>query len=103
MSEIQDIIKQHFHRVCNDDSIKYVVYPDDWVEEAMQEYAEYYAKKCLEIAAKNAVIKSYIKPNLKGKHYRELLDGESYNPMETIQMYKIDKESIINITFPSHD
>lgn len=73
------------------------------IEDAMREYAKYYAKRCLEIAAKNAVIKAYIKPNLKGKRYRELLDGESYNPMETTQMYKIDKKSIINIPLPLHD
>jgi hypothetical protein len=51
------------------------------LEKAMTEYAEYYAQKCLEIAAKNAVALE-----------------RDYN-----DDWYVDKNSILNIELPSHD
>jgi hypothetical protein len=83
-------------------SLEIAIYVEDVVP-IMEQYAEYYAKKCLEVAVKNAVTKVYIKPIGKGKRYKEICDGESYNPMETIQKFMVDKNSILNIELPSHD
>lgn len=62
------------------------------IEEAMREYAEYYAKQCLMIAAENAKIinKQYIASHLNNKE-------PFYSTTQ-----KIDKESIFNIELPKH-
>lgn len=77
----RDILKQHFQKVLNDNYIKDAVYPETWVEVAMIEYAEYYAKRCLKIAAENAVALE-----------------RDYN-----DDWYVDTNSILNIELPSHD
>ncbi len=53
-------------------------------------------KQTLELASKNAIIKSYCKCNLKGSRYKELIDGETFDFDNTTQKYSIDKKSILN-------
>lgn len=103
MNKIEEIAQTHLS-VADLNGLPNTIY--GWYEDfekAMQEYAEHYAKKCLEVAVKNAVTKVYIKPIGKGKRYKEICDGDSYNPMETIQKFMVDKNSILNIELPSHD
>lgn len=61
-------------------SLEIAVYVEDLVP-IMEEYAEYYAKRCLEIAANNAVALE-----------------RDYN-----DDWYVDTNSILNIELPSHD
>lgn len=107
----RDILKQHFQRVTDDDTIKYVVYPDDWVEVAMQEYAEYYAKKCLKIAVQNAEV-GFIKYEADDEGEFEVwvkakrLYGDAYKyttNFDSLPSMQVYQESITNIPLPPHD
>lgn len=67
------------------------------VETLMEKYAEYYARKCLEIAAKNALIK---------KEFTLGFDPVIYLTNETEEnnyLMTVSKDSIINITLPEHE
>ena len=59
-----------------------IIYND--AVEAMKEYAEHYAKKCLEKAAEQAVVFLPSHYGLHGTH-------------------NVDKDSILNIKLPEHD
>lgn len=87
MNKIEEIARKHFV-VCN-----YKGSPDtidgffEDMEKAMQEYAEYYAKRCLEIAAEKAQIK-----------FKEMYYTQGEQPK-----FIVNKESILNIQLPKHD
>lgn len=66
------------------------------IEKMMIEFAQLKVEEALKVAAKKSEIKVFIKGNYKGAKYRELKDGEDYNPFETTQKYSIDKQSILN-------
>lgn len=71
MSKIDEIINHYVPPVCQ----------GEWYKSMMIEYAEWYAKKCLEIAAENAVALE-----------------RDYN-----DDWHVDTNSILNIELPSHD
>lgn len=70
-------------------------YKDGSFSSAMKEYAEWYAKKCLKIAAEQALLK------------KEFTMGEAvYFTQETEEnnyMMTVSKDSILNIKLPDHD
>lgn len=78
MSRIEDLIEEirnnHYGPTSDQDYAEYDI------ERIMQQYAEEYAKRCLQIAAENA--------DLEGD------EGDSL---------WIDKKSITDITLPKHD
>lgn len=107
----RDILKQHFHKALNDNYIKDVVYPETWVEKAMQEYAEYYATKCLKIAAENAEV-GFIKYEADDEGEFEVwvkakrLYGDAYKyttNFDSLPSMQVYQESITNIPLPPHD
>lgn len=59
--------------------------PNSDVYEAMKEYADWFAKKCLEKAAEQAVV---FLPSYLGLHRTHI---------------HVDKDSILNIELPDHD
>lgn len=75
MTMLDELIEMNTHYECG----MYCCYPVE-VKEIMKEYAECYAKKCLEIASDTATI------------YHDV-GGYSY----------IDQQSILNIELPDHD
>lgn len=87
MTKIDELIKS----ICN----KGGPYHPDWysegdIENIMKEYAEWYAKECLQIAAQQATTMYYI----------PVEDGCM---MHTHAYDIVDPNSILNITFPEHE
>ena len=72
MNKIEELIEKYekYEGLCDTESVK----------DAMKEYAEYYAKECLEIAA----TKAQIYYDVGGYHF-------------------IDSDSILNIQLPKHE
>lgn len=69
------------------------------------EYLKEFAKiKCMtqrQICYDNAKTKFFIKSTRKGSRYKPVADGESFDIIDTIQMTKIDKNSILNAPEPT--
>jgi hypothetical protein len=61
---------------------------EEIIDRAMIEYAEYYAMRCLEIAAENAECEQFWR-------YGQYDEEESY--------FDINKDSILNIQLPEHE
>lgn len=90
------------------DNVNRTIFPhiDDMIEEdsseigeiinLISEYSKMVKNEALRRAAENHQPKFYVKDQYKGAKWRELKDGESYNPLETSLMTKTDKKSIIN-------
>ena len=78
MTKIKEIIDHYVPPICQ----------GSWYEDMMKEYAEYFAKKCLEIAAKEVTFEYE-------EYYR---DGDYY-----MDIVGIDSDSILNIKLPEHD
>lgn len=94
MTKLKEIIDYYVPPICQ----------GSWYEDMMKEYAEYFAKECLKIAAEKASCSLYIKSVHKKKDkYKKVEDGESWNIMDYKQMSKVDKDSILNIKLPEHD
>jgi hypothetical protein len=85
MSKIEKLIKK-----IKTKSLDYGidVFDEYQIEQIMQEYAEYYAKKCLEIAAENV----------------ELFQEGYYNRNDDLDYkWSVDRESITKIQLPEHE
>ncbi len=82
MSKINDVIYSYAESESLDTGVPYssVQFSCDEVESMMKEYAEWYAKKCLEIAVDNA---------------------ETYTDRGGYTF--VDGKSILNIKLPDHD
>ena len=68
---------------------------DDPYVRAMIEFAKYHVKEALETAAKKAEIGAYYRANRKGSRYKKWEDGESIALLDTRQMHKVEKKSIL--------
>ena len=89
MSKLQELIKEYgldYNRKYRDGTIEKVI--------------KRYVKICLEKAAKEARTDCYIKQNRKGSRYKKWQDNVEFDLFDTIQMYKVNKESITNIELP---
>ena len=91
MSKIEEIINHYVPPICQ----------GDWYKEMMKEYAEYYAKKCLKIAAENAKLSvdNWVHP----KGYPYLMVNQNPNRLEEENYFHVDQNSITNIQLPEHD
>ncbi len=79
MTKIDEVLDKHCDcRFFQDDR--------ECFQEAMKEYAEIYASRCLEIAADNAEC-----------------DDVSYKNGDSYPMFEVNKNSIINIDLPEHE
>jgi hypothetical protein len=87
MTKIDELIESII--TCEQFTMGYndVCWPDD-VKRIMQEYAEHYAKKCLEIAAENVKFE-FGEVDVEGYSYKEIVG--------------IDYESLLNIEMPEHE
>jgi len=68
------------------------------IAEIMKQYAEYYAKKCLEIAAENATLLDDGKPT-----GQQRIIWEAYNTSRSDIEYEVNKKSITDINLPEHE
>lgn len=68
------------------------------VKQALIEYAEWYAKKVLELAAENATLLDDGKPT-----QQQRIIWEAYNTSRSDVEFEINKESITNIQLPAHE
>ena len=80
MSKIEELIESIRNKNTGYDTQDFLDYS---IERIMQEYAEYYAKKCLEIASNEARPKP------------EYFEGEIW--------YGVDSKTITNIKLPDHE
>lgn len=95
MKAFEEIIGKYY--------VKYPVHSTEGWEFTVQQVKDIaiaYAKICLEKAAKDARIDSYIRSNTKGSRYKRLKDNVEFDIYSTIQMFKINKKSIIDIELP---
>lgn len=69
--------------------------------EMMQEYAEWYAKQCLEIAAKCAMIEEHI-PEEELYKYKKTPFIISGGYIRNEHWCNVNKDSILNIKLPDH-
>ena len=91
MSKIEEILNYYVPPACQVDSHLAM----------MKEYAEYYAKKCLEIAAENAKLSlgNWVHP----KGYPCLMVNQNPNRMEGEDYFYVNQKSITNIQLPEHE
>lgn len=82
MTKLEEILEKNRLKTDHYADQEFEAYGIVSIESAMKEYAEFYAKKCLEIAAKEA-------------NFMFTGDGP--------EDYEIDKDSILNIKLPEHD
>lgn len=72
----------------------------EWDEKAIVkshiEFAKLHVEACKKEISKSTKINLFIRPDRKGSKYKLVESGESYDIFETRQMYKVDKESILN-------
>jgi len=66
------------------------------VQKAMIEFAKYHVEQALSEASKTNRIDLFVRPDRKGSKYKLVELGESYDILGTRQMWKVNKESIIN-------
>lgn len=74
---------------------------EDCIRQAIQEYAEHYAKKSLEIAAKCAMIEEHI-PEEELYEYEETPFIISGGYIRNEHWCNVNKDSILNIKLPDH-
>lgn len=70
-------------------------YTFDWKEFGIR-FAQYHVEQALLAASKTKRIDLYVRPDRKGSKYKLVEPGESYDIFGTRQMWKVNKESIIN-------
>ena len=63
-------------------------------------FARLMCDKQKEICAKKAVTGAYVKLRRKGARYKQLKDNEDFDMFNTTQMYKVEKNSILNAPYP---
>jgi len=84
MSKIEELISQKFFP----DQLENLGYVEKIITDLMKEYAEIYAKRCLEIASENV----------------EMFEEGFYNRIDDLEYkWSIDKGSILNIDLPEHE
>lgn len=91
MNKIEEIIEKYDVHYGTPDSLGYGCFMTSDMISAMKEYAEWYAKRCLEVAAENATgipIYDYSNP---------------YNVIVLEDRVNIDFDSILNIELPDHE
>ena len=64
--------------------------------EMMIEFAKLHVEAALKEASKSKRIDLYVRPDVKGTKYKLVEPGEKYDIFETRQMWKINKEAILN-------
>jgi hypothetical protein len=62
----------------------------------MKTFAKYHVEQALKEASKTNRIDLYVRPDVKGSKYKKIESGESYDLLGTRQMWKINKDSILN-------
>ncbi len=103
MTKLEEILEKNRLKTDHYADQEFEAYGIISIESAMKEYAEFYAKKCLEIAAKKATTDAYIKSNYGESRWKKWKDDTSVSLLDTQQMYKVNKSSILNIKLPEHD
>lgn len=83
MTKLEEILKEIFPSIAG-----YTYDHKDIIELKLREYAEFYAKKCLEIAANEAEVME--------EWFYNRADDEDHR-------WVINKDSILNIKLPDHD
>jgi hypothetical protein len=63
---------------------------------AMIEFAKLHVKAALEEASKTKKIELFVRSDTKGSKYKKVEPGEKYDIFGTRQMWKVNKESILN-------
>ena len=64
--------------------------------DCMKKFAKYHVEKALDLASKKSKVDLYVRKDSKGAKYKLIEDGEEYDLFGTVQMYKVNKESILN-------
>jgi hypothetical protein len=70
--------------------------PEGKYDDCMIEFAKYHVEQALKEASKTNRIDLYVRPDVKGSKYKKIESGESYDLLGTRQMWKINKDSILN-------
>ena len=66
------------------------------IERALIAFAKLHVEAALEAANKNKKIELFVRPDRKGAKYKKVESGENYDVFGTRQMWKVNKESILN-------
>jgi hypothetical protein len=88
----QHLTISHFY----DDITDQMVVPSSQLEQAMVDFAKMHVEQALKEASKTNRIDLYVRPDVKGSKYKKIESGESYDLLGTRQMWKINKDSILN-------
>lgn len=68
----------------------------DQIIESMINFAKYHVQESLKEASKKSKVSLFVRPMVKKSKYKKVEDGEEYDIFGTYQMWKTDKESILN-------
>ena len=96
MITAESIILKHCSLKTNDYGTQFSSITENKCKEAMIEFAKLHVEAALKQASKTTRIDLFVRPNIKGAKYKKIAHGESYDLIGTRQMYKVNKESIIN-------
>ena len=66
------------------------------IEDLMIEFAKFHVEKALDLASKKSKVDLHVRKDKKGAKYKLVQNGEEYDLFRTVQMYKVNKESILN-------
>ena len=66
------------------------------INNAMIEFAKYHVEKALDSASKKSKVDLHVRKDKKGAKYKLVQNGEEYDLFRTVQMYKVNKCSILN-------
>lgn len=66
------------------------------IERALIGFAKIHVEAALQAANKNKKIELFVRPDRKGAKYKKVESGENYDIFGTIQMWKVNKDSILN-------
>jgi len=84
MITAEEFIEQNVPNTC-------IVLPE-W----LIEFAKLHVKAALKEASKVKRVDLYVRPDRKGSKYKLVESGEAYDIFGTRQMWKVNKESILN-------
>lgn len=68
----------------------------EYISNLLIEFAQMHVTEALKQASKTSRIDLYVRPNIKGSKYENIESGEYYDILGTRQMWKINKDSILN-------
>ena len=71
-----------------------IITHDDYIK-GMIEFAKYHVEQTLDLASKKSKVDLHVRKDKKGAKYKLAQNGEEYDLFRTVQMYKVNKESIL--------